>query len=224
MAKIDSLEPLMIDELRDLLDAEKQVAKALPKMAKAASSEQLRAAFELHRQQTDGQIERLNQVFEQLGERPKSKTCEGMKGLIEEGQDMMSEVEAGPTRDALLIAAAQKVEHYEMASYGTARTFANQLGHKKAAGLLEQTLKEEKATDEKLTSIAESISNPQAASERGREQRSTRGASGFIEKAMDWSGIGGAKRRSAPKARAASRGRAGAKRSASTRSRKASKR
>jgi ferritin-like metal-binding protein YciE len=224
MAKIDSLEPLMIDELRDLLDAEKQITKALPKMAKAASNEQLRAAFEMHLNQTNGQIERLNQVFEQLGERPKSKTCEGMKGLIEEGQEMMKEIDAGPTRDALLVAAAQKVEHYEIASYGTARTYANQLGYRKAASLLEQTLKEEKATDEKLTAIAESSSNPRAASERGRERRSTRGGgSGLIERAMDWAGGSRPSGRGASKGRAATRSRAGAKKSASTRGRRKSR-
>ncbi len=190
MAKLNSLEPLMIDELRDLLDAEKQVSKALPKMAKAASSEQLREAFDLHLQQTNGQIERLNRVFEQLGERARGKTCEAMKSIIEEGQQMMKEADPGPTRDALLIAAAQKVEHYEIASYGTARTYANQLGHGKAASLLEQTLKEEKATDEKLTGIAESSSNREAANERGREEPGTR-RRGVIASAMEWSGLGG---------------------------------
>lgn len=189
MPKIDSLEALMLDELRDLLDAEKQVAKALPKMAKAASSEQLKAAFVEHQRQTAGQIQRLNQVFEQLGERARGKKCEGMKGLIEEGQQMMEEVEAGPTRDALLIAAAQKVEHYEMASYGTLRTFASQLGQPKAAALLEQTLKEERATDEKLTGIAESSSNPSAAEGEGsyrggrrRQSESVRGAASSDER------------------------------------------
>ncbi|RPJ71959.1 MAG: ferritin-like domain-containing protein [Acidobacteria bacterium] len=174
MAKIDSLEPLMIEELRDILDAEKQVTKALPKMARAASSEQLRAAFEEHQQQTSGQIQRLNQVFDEIGERPRGKTCEAMKSLIEEGQQMMEETEPGPTRDALLIAAAQKVEHYEMAAYGTARTFASLLGHREAARLLEQTLEQEKETDARLTNIAESVSNPQAA---GRPAERVRGSS-----------------------------------------------
>ena len=174
MAKIGSLEPLMIEELRDILDAEKQVTKALPKMAKAASSEQLRAAFQEHQRQTSEQIQRLNQVFEEIGARPRGKTCEAMKALIDEGQQMMEEVEPGPTRDALLIAAAQKVEHYEMAAYGTARTFASLLGHDEAARLLEQTLEQEKETDARLTGIAESVSNPQAA---GRSAERGRGAS-----------------------------------------------
>lgn len=173
MPKLDSLEPLMIAELRDLLDAEKQVSRALPKMAKAASSEQLKAAFEEHLEQTRGQMERLTQVFDQIGERPRGKKCEAMESLIEEGEDMMAEAEEGPTRDALLIAAAQKVEHYEMAAYGTVRTYANLLGHSEAAELLEQTLDQEKLTDQRLTEIAESVSNPQAAGraaggERGR--------------------------------------------------------
>jgi ferritin-like metal-binding protein YciE len=180
MAKIDSLEPLMIEELRDILDAEKQVTKALPKMARAASSEQLRAAFEEHQQQTSGQIQRLNQVFEEIGERPRGKTCEAMKSLIEEGQQMLEEVEPGPTRDALLIASAQKVEHYEMAAYGTARTFAALLGHREAARLLEETLEQEKETDARLTNIAVSVSNPQAA---GRPAERVRGSGGGSSRA-----------------------------------------
>jgi ferritin-like metal-binding protein YciE len=174
MPKLDSLEPLMIDELRDLLDAEKQVTRALPKMAKAASSEELRAAFEEHLEQTNGQIERLNQIFEELGERARGKKCDGMRGIIDEGQQMLEEVDEGPTRDALLIAAAQKVEHYEIASYGTARSFAAQLGHGRAASLLEETLREERETDEKLTSIAESAANPRAASDTDDEGRRRR--------------------------------------------------
>jgi ferritin-like metal-binding protein YciE len=132
-------------------------------MAKAASSQELRNAFKEHEQQTAGQIERLNRVFEEIGERPRGKKCEGMKALIDEGQTMMKETEAGPTRDAALIASAQKVEHYEMASYGTIRTYAEMLGHRKAADLLGQTLQQEKNTDARLSSIAESVSNPGAA-------------------------------------------------------------
>jgi ferritin-like metal-binding protein YciE len=172
MPKLDSLEPLMIEELRDLLDAEKQITKALPKMAKAASSDELKAAFEEHLEQTSQQLERLNQVFEHIGERPRAKKCVAMESLIEEGEQMLGEAEEGPTRDALLIASAQKVEHYEMAAYGTARTFANLLGHNEAADLLEQTLEQEKQTDMRLTEIAESVSNPLAAG-RGNELRRT---------------------------------------------------
>lgn len=172
MPKIDSLEPLMVEELRDLLDAERQITKALPKMARAASSDELRTAFEQHLEQTNRQVERLNQVFDHIGERPRAKKCLGMQSLIEEGQQMLAEADEGPTRDALLIAAAQKVEHYEMAAYGTAKTFANLLGHSEASDLLERTLDEEKETDSRLTRIAESVSNPQAAGPaRGSESR-----------------------------------------------------
>lgn len=183
MAKIDSLEPLMIEELRDLLDAEKQVTKALPKMAKAASSDELRAAFEEHLEQTATQLARLNQVFDQIGEKPRAKKCEAMQSIIEEGEQMMEEAEEGPTRDALLIASAQKVEHYEMAAYGTARTYANLLGHSEAADLLDETLEQEKQTDLRLTEIAESVSNPQAA---GREpRRQSHGGRGRTTSAAD---------------------------------------
>jgi ferritin-like metal-binding protein YciE len=177
MPKLDSLEPVMIEELRDLLDAEKQVTKALPKMAKAASSEQLKAAFEQHLEQTNRQLERLNQVFDRIGEAPRPKKCTAIQSIIEEGQQMLDEAEEGPTRDALLIAAAQKVEHYEMAAYGTVRTHASLLGESEAADLLEQTLDEEKETDRRLTEIAESVSNPQAV-RAGRDPESRRQSPG----------------------------------------------
>jgi ferritin-like metal-binding protein YciE len=204
MPKLDSLEPLMIDELRDILDAEKQITRALPKMAKAAASEQLRAAFEEHLEQTNGQIERLNRVFEELGERARGKKCEAMQSIIEEGQQMLAEAGEGPTRDALLIAAAQKVEHYEIASYGTARTFAAQLGHGRAASLLEETLQEERSTDERLTGLAESYANPSAAGEseeEDRPRRSTAGARRGTSSAADRS------RKKAAPARGGKRGR-----------------
>ncbi len=203
MANLDSLQPLMIDELRDLLDAEKQITKALPKMAKAASSAELRAAFDEHLDQTAGQIERLNQVFAQIGERARGKTCEAMQSIIEEGQQMMKSAGPGATRDALLIAAAQKVEHYEIASYGTARTFADQLGHEKAAQLLGQTLEEEKATDAKLTGIAESSANPRAAEERGGRAVRAGRRRGVLATAMAWSGLGGSRAQSGGRAKGA---------------------
>ena len=205
MAKIDSLEPLMIEELRDILDAEKQVTKALPKMARAASSEQLKAAFQEHQRQTSDQIVRLNQVFEHIGERPRGKTCEAMKSLIEEGQQMMEETEPGPTRDAALIASAQKVEHYEMAAYGTARTFASLLGHREAADLLEETLEQEKQTDVRLTGIAESMTNPQAAGEDAENVRGS-GAGSMRGRASSAAGRSRATGRGAAK-KTASRGR-----------------
>lgn len=207
MPKLDSLEPLMIEELRDLLDAEKQVSKALPKMAKAATSEELRAAFEEHLEQTREQMERLTQVFEQIGERPRGKKCEAMESLIEEGEEMMAEADEGPTRDALLIAAAQKVEHYEMAAYGTARTFANILGHSEAADLLEQTLDQEKETDRRLTEIAESVANPRAAGQyRGQQEGGRRqGARGRMSSAADRSGSSGRAKASSSRGQSSSR-------------------
>jgi len=157
MPTIESLEELLVEELRDLYDAEKQLVKALPKMAKAASSEELKAAFQEHLEQTKGQVQRLEQVFESLDEKAKSKPCKAMKGLIEEGQEVMQEDASEPITDLALIGAAQKVEHYEISGYGTARTFAEQIGNNKAAKLLEQTLKEEEQTDKKLTEISMQI-------------------------------------------------------------------
>jgi ferritin-like metal-binding protein YciE len=162
MASVDSLQTLMIEELKDLYDAEKQITKALPKMAKAASSDKLRAAFEEHLEQTHGQIERLEEAFSHLGLAARGKKCEGIKGLIEEGKDHMKEIEEDSTLDAALIGAAQKVEHYEMAAYGTARTFAMRLGYDEVAALLEQTLEEEKTADRLLSELAESVVNPRA--------------------------------------------------------------
>jgi ferritin-like metal-binding protein YciE len=160
---MESLEGLLQDELKDIYDAEKQLTKALPKMAKKATNDELRQAFEEHLQQTEQHIERLDQVFEQLDMPARGKKCEGMRGLIAEGQEMMSEAEDDATRDAVMIASAQKVEHYEIASYGSVRTWANLLGKSKVAALLEETLDEEKEADQRLTSIAESIVNPEAA-------------------------------------------------------------
>ena len=161
---VDNLEQLFINELKDLYSAEKQITKALPKMAKAARSEELRSAFQEHLEQTKQQIERLDQIFEQLGKNSRGKTCHGMQGLIEEGQEMTEEIDKGDVRDAALISAAQRVEHYEIAAYGTVRTYASLLGQKQAVKLLEQTLEEEKETDEKLNEIAQQI-NPGAMEE-----------------------------------------------------------
>jgi ferritin-like metal-binding protein YciE len=170
MANIDSLAELLQEELKDIYDAEKQLTKALPKLAKKATSPDLKSAFEEHLQQTEEHIERLEQVFEQLELPARGKKCEGMKHLISEGEEMMREAEDDDTRDALMIAAAQKVEHYEIASYGTIRTWANLLGKSEVASLLEETLEEEKETDQRLTSIAESHVNVEAANEGGEEE------------------------------------------------------
>lgn len=173
MAGIDSLQRLLEDELKDMYDAEKQITRALPKMMKKAGAGELRAAFEEHLQQTEQQIERLEQVFEHLDMPARGKKCLGMQNLIKEGQEMMAETKDDDTRDALMIAAAQKVEHYEIASYGTMRVWANLLGHTEAASLLEQSLEEEKETDERLTSIAESFVNRAAADEEDDEEDET---------------------------------------------------
>jgi ferritin-like metal-binding protein YciE len=166
--KESALKELYIKELRDTYDAEKQITKALPKMAKAASSSELRSAFEEHLEQTKTHVERLEQIFEDLDESPKGESCDGMEGLIDEGSDMIDEDLEAEARDAGLIAAAQHVEHYEIASYGTARTYANILNEKKAASLLEETLEEENETDHKLTDLAEKINVRAAAARAAR--------------------------------------------------------
>lgn len=153
------LHELFLAELADLLSAEKQLTKALPKLAKAACSDELREAFESHLEETEEHVSRLEQVFQSVDAPVKSKTCKAMKGLIEEGEEIMREQKNSSALDAALIAAAQKVEHYEIASYGTVRAWAEKMNHSEAVDLLEQTLDEEKAADEKLTSIGESSAN-----------------------------------------------------------------
>ncbi len=160
---MNPLEELLHDELKDLYSAENQIIKALPRMAKAASSPELKRAFERHLEETRRQVERLNQIGEALDIRLTGKKCKGMEGLIEEGKEIMEEDLDDNAIDAGLIGAAQKVEHYEIAGYGTARTHAELLGHSKVAKLLQQTLDEEGATDKKLTALAESITNVEAA-------------------------------------------------------------
>jgi ferritin-like metal-binding protein YciE len=173
--KTTSLHELFIKELQDIFDAENQLIKALPKMAKAASSDELREGFEEHLQQTREHAQRLEQIFESLGENAKGQKCKGMEGLIKEGSELLKEDLEGSVKDAALITAAQRVEHYEIAAYGTVRTWANQLQQEEAVSLLEQTLSEEKETDQKLTQLAESI-NVQA-EEEGGEQKEVEAAS-----------------------------------------------
>ena len=158
---VKTIDELLLDELKDLYSAERQITKALPKMAKATASPELRSAFESHLEETEGHIDRLDKIFDILGKSPRGKACHGMQGLVEEGSEMMQELEKGPIRDAGLISAAQRVEHYEMAGYGSVREFATLLDQKEIASLLDETLEEEKATDQKLTGIAKKI-NPQA--------------------------------------------------------------
>lgn len=149
-----SFHELFLDELRDLYSAEKQITKALPKLVKAASSPELERALSSHLDETHVQIDRLERIFEGLGEYPKGKKCKGMEGLIEESDEAVKELSEGARRDATIIAGAQRVEHYEISGYGTARAWAEEMGHTEAVGLLEETLDEEAAADEKLTKIA----------------------------------------------------------------------
>jgi ferritin-like metal-binding protein YciE len=165
--KLGTLHDLYVDELKDLYNAEHQLLKALPKMAKAASAPKLAQAFTDHLAETKGQIERLEKIFKKLDASPKGKTCKAMEGLIEEGKEVMEE-DAEPTvMDAALIAAGQRVEHYEMAGYGCVRTFATLLGYKDAANLLQETLDEEGAADKKLTKLAETVINVEAVASVG---------------------------------------------------------
>jgi ferritin-like metal-binding protein YciE len=178
MAETQTLHDAFLDELKDAYDAEKQLTKALPKLAKASTSPELRQAFEDHLEETNGHIQKLEQVFQSLDEKAKGKHCDGIEGIIDEGKNVMDEDFEGATMDACLIAAGQRAEHYEIAAYGTLVAWAKTMGHNDAADLLQEILDEEKAADEKLNAIAESGVNEQAASgvegdeeEEGDEQR-----------------------------------------------------
>jgi ferritin-like metal-binding protein YciE len=162
MAEKD-LNDLFLDTLKDIYYAEKQILKALPKMAKAAQSDELRAAFEKHETETDGQIGRLEQVFELLDKPARGKKCDAIEGILDEGKEIMSEYKGTSALDAGLLAAAQAVEHYEISRYGTLKTWAGTLGMKDAVKLLDQTLAEEKKTDDALTKLATSVVNAEAA-------------------------------------------------------------
>jgi ferritin-like metal-binding protein YciE len=158
-----TLEDLFHDTLKDIYFAEKKILTALPKMAKAAQSDELRAAFEKHHAETEGQVERLEQVFELIGKKAQGKTCDAIVGIVEEGQEVMKEYRGSPALDAGLLAGAQAVEHYEISRYGTLKTWADELGLRDAVRLLDATLQEEKKTDAALTAIAESVVNQEAA-------------------------------------------------------------
>jgi ferritin-like metal-binding protein YciE len=162
MAKAKTLQDLFHDTLKDIYFAEKKILSALPKMARAANSDELRAAFEKHEGETEGQVERLEQVFQILGQTPKGKACDAIVGIIEEGQEIMREYKGTPALDAGLLAAAQSVEHYEISRYGTLKTWAGELGMDKAVKLLDATLSEEKKTDAALTELAETLVNQEA--------------------------------------------------------------
>ncbi len=163
MASEKTLDDLFLDTLKDIYFAEKQILKALPKMAKAAQSDELKAGFETHRDETEGHVDRLEQIFELLGKPARGKTCDAILGIIEEGKEIMDEYKGTAALDAGLISAAQAVEHYEMARYGTLKSWANQLGMKDAVKLLDQTLQEESATDQKLSQLGQSQANLKAA-------------------------------------------------------------
>ena len=163
MAQTGTLHDAFIDELRDCYDAERQLVKALPKLAKAATAPELQAAFEEHLEETRGHVERLEEIFGQLGERVRGKHCDGMAGIIDEGKNVMSEDFEDSAMDAVLIASAQRAEHYEMAAYGTLVAWAEAMGHSQVAEMLSETLEEEKAADEKLTGLAEAGINQASA-------------------------------------------------------------
>jgi ferritin-like metal-binding protein YciE len=160
--ELESLQDLLLDELKDLLHAEGQILKALPKMAKKAKAPQLKQAFTKHLEVTKGHVERLKQVFEEMGEKPKTKKCLAMAGIVAEGQEMMGEDAEPEVRDAALIGSAQRVEHYEMAGYGTVAAWAKVIGNVKVAKLLNLTLAEEKDADQELTDLAEKLVNVEA--------------------------------------------------------------
>lgn len=165
--QFNSLNDLFVDQIEDLYDAENRLTKALPQMAEAARSSQLKQAFQSHLTETEGHVVRLEQIFREIGVDPKRETCQAMKGLIAEGEEMIKASGDPDVKDAALIAAAQRVEHYEMSGYGSARAFARRLGLTQAASLLQQTLDEEKAADEKLNTIAESSVNQKATAAMG---------------------------------------------------------
>ena len=172
--QMNSLQELYVEELKDLYNAEQQILKALPKMMRAASDRQLQRAFSQHEKQTQRQVKRLERIFRQLGESPRGKKCKGMEGLIEEGADLIKEKPEPEVLDAGLIAAAQRVEHYEIAAYGTARTYAQQLGMPEQASLLQETLDEEGETDKLLTALAENSINLEAERAGEEEDGATR--------------------------------------------------
>jgi ferritin-like metal-binding protein YciE len=182
MASVESLREHLVAELNDLLNAEQQLIEALPQMSEKAASRELRTAFRSHLAETRQHESRVARALKQLGEKASGTTCEAMKGLLEEGEELMGEAETGALRDAMMITAAQKVEHYEIASYGTVRTYAQLLGEKGVAQLLTENLKQEKAADKKLTRIAEGSVNRQAAREWHERSSTTE----MLQKGAQW--------------------------------------
>ena len=192
--ELQSLKDLYIDELKDLYSAEKQIVKALPKMVKNATSPELKQAFADHLEETEMQVQRLEQVFEMLEESPRGKKCKGMEGLIEEAKEILEEDAEAEVLDAGLISKAQHVEHYEIAGYGTVRTYARLLGFEDQAALLQESLDEEGAADQKLTQIAETSVNLQAEAAEGEEEETTSGRRGDREVSRATSREGGGRK------------------------------
>ena len=191
---MSTLQDLFLDEIKDMYDAEKRIAKALPKLAKAATNVELQEAFNMHAEETQGHVEKLEQVFSSLGEKPKGKTCKATVGLLEEADEILSENKGSPTINAALISAAQKVEHYEAASYGTLREWAELLGNEEAADIIGQILEEEEATDDKLTDIAKSAANEEALGEEEEgEDEDSSDAEDVKSKRMTGEGTGSRK-------------------------------
>jgi len=215
MASVSSLREHLVEELNDLLNAEQQLTEALPKMAERASSRDLRTAIRSHLAETKQHVQRVSQALKDLGEKASGKTCEAMKGLLEEGQELMDGSDPGALLDAMLITAAQKVEHYEIATYGTVRTYAQVIGERGVAKRLQQTLKEEHAADRKLTKIAVGSVNRRAAEEWHEKTTATE----MIQKGASWVGstVGGALKSVMPRAEAADK-RRGKSRKSSKRS------
>jgi ferritin-like metal-binding protein YciE len=182
MSEATSLRRHLIDELRDLLDAEQQLTRALPQFAEAAATPALRQAFQHHLKETRRHVDRLNQALSSLGESPRAKRCVGMRGLISESNRMVGTTPQGALRDAIMISGSQKIEHYEMAAYGTARTYAEVLGRSDVARMLDDTLQEEKGTDKKLTDIAENSVNDRAAEEWHKQ------SAGILNQSAEWMG------------------------------------
>jgi ferritin-like metal-binding protein YciE len=183
MASIDSLKELLVDQLKDIYDAEKRLTKAIPKLAKKSTNDDLRAALEEHLQETEQQITRLEEAFEHLGETAKAKPCAGMRGIIEEGEEHVGEdYDDDDLRDAVIIGSAQRVEHYEIAAYGTAIAHAKLLGQDEVVQLLVESMNEEKAADEKLTEIAEGVVNVEAASDDEDEDSAASGLGGMFRR------------------------------------------
>jgi ferritin-like metal-binding protein YciE len=202
MASVASLREHLVEELNDLLNAEQQLIETLPEMQEKASNKQLKAAFRSHLAQTRTHEKRVTQALKKLGEKPAPKTCEAMEGLLEEGSELMSSADGGALLDAMLITAAQKVEHYEIATYGCVRTYAQVIGEAGVAKILEQTLKEEKAADKKLTGIAEGAVNKRASKEWHEQASMMESGTDMLQKGAQWVGstVGSAVKRVMPQA------------------------